>query len=97
LSPRHHLERWAGSNDEQVTGVFEHQPKPPIESETIEIADAPLGGPNAADQEIVRIVREDAAPEEIHVVTSDRGLADQVGSANALEPAAKFRWQVEVA
>jgi hypothetical protein len=45
----------------------------------------------------VRIVREDAAPEEIHVVTSDRGLADQVGLANALEPAAKFRWQVEVA
>jgi hypothetical protein len=41
---------------------------------------------------------EDAAPEEIHVVTSHRGLADQVRSANAfVDPAENSRRQLEVA
>jgi hypothetical protein len=71
---------------------------PSIESEAIEIAYAPRPEPNAADQGIVRLRRADPNPEEIHVVTSDRGLADQVSSLKAtIESAEAFRRQIEAA
>jgi hypothetical protein len=55
-------------------------------------------GLGAADREIVRRLREDAAPEDIHVVTSDRNLAHQVRSLKAtVEPAEAFRREIEEA
>ena len=90
------LERWADAGGEDVTVVFEHPPEPPISSSVVEIAYAPRSGPNAADQKIVRRLREDDHPEEVRVVTSDRDLADQVRSLGAtVEPAAGFRRQIE--
>jgi predicted RNA-binding protein with PIN domain len=90
------LEHWAGSNGEQVTVVFEHPPKPPIASSAIEVAHAPRGGPNAADQEIVHRLRDETRPDQITVVTSDRGLAEQVRTLGAsVEPAESFRRQIE--
>jgi hypothetical protein len=62
----------------------------------VEIASAPKAGPNAADDEIVRLLKEDADPEAIRVVTSDRALADQARFLNAtIEPAEAFRRQIE--
>jgi predicted RNA-binding protein with PIN domain len=92
------LERWAASAGGEVTVVFERPPFPPIESSVVEIGYAPKSGPNAADDEIVRRLREEPDPEGIRVVTSDRALADQVRSLGAtVEPAAPFRRQIESA
>jgi predicted RNA-binding protein with PIN domain len=86
------LERWAEAEGEQVTVVFERQPKPEISSAVVEIDHAPRPGPNAADQEIIRRLRDDPQPQEVKVVTSDRGLADEVRSLGAsVEPAQAFR------
>src|SRR6476646_9405543 len=82
------LERRAEANGEHVMVVFERPPKPPISSAVIEIAHAPRPGANAADQEIIRRLRDEDRPEEIRVVTSDRALAGQVRSLGAsVEPA----------
>jgi predicted RNA-binding protein with PIN domain len=90
------LERFVASTGDDVTVVFERPPFPPIESPVVEIASAPKAGPNAADDEIVRLLKEDADPEGIRVVTSDRALADQARFLNAtIEPAEAFRRQIE--
>ena len=90
------LERWADSSGEQVTVVFERPLKPPITSAAIEIAHASRPGPNAADQEIVRLLSDEDHPEEFRVVTSDRALADQVRALGAaVQPAEPFRRQIE--
>lgn len=90
------LERWAASGAGEVTVVFEGPPSAPIYSEAIEVAHAPRGRPDAADDEIVRRVLADSRPDEIRVVTSDRRLADQVRAAGAgVEPAGPFRRRLE--
>jgi len=92
------LERWAAANGEEVTVVFERPPSPPITSPVIEIAHAPRPGPNAADDEIVRRLRDEPEPNQVRVVTSDRALADQVRSLDAaVEPAEAFRRQLDEA
>jgi predicted RNA-binding protein with PIN domain len=92
------LERWAAANDEDVTVVFERPPSPPISSPVIEIAHAPRPAPNAADDEIVRRLRDEPEPNQVRVVTSDRALADQVRSLDAaVEPAEAFRRQLDEA
>src|SRR5437588_2001220 len=77
------LERWAASDGEEVTVVFERPPRPPIRSTVIEIRNAPKPKPDAADEEIIRLLRADPAPASVRVVTSDRGLADLVRAAGA--------------
>ena len=90
------LERWVVKTGDPVTVVFEKPPSPPIESELVEIAHASSSGPDAADQEIVRRLEEDAHPGELTVVTSDRALADRVRELGAaLEPASSFRRRLE--
>jgi len=92
------LERFVASTGDDVTVAFERPPSPPIESPVVEIASAPKPRPNAADDEIVRLLKEDPDPEEIRVVTSDRALADQARFLNAtIEPAEAFRRQIEEA
>jgi predicted RNA-binding protein with PIN domain len=86
------LERWAAAEGNDVTVVFEHAPTPPICSSVIEIAHAPMAAANSADDEIVRLVRVDARPQDIRVVTSDRTLTDRVRRAGASAyPAESFR------
>jgi predicted RNA-binding protein with PIN domain len=90
------LERWVAATGEDVTVVFERPPSPPIRSTVIEIAHAPRPGPNEADDEIVRLLREEAEPHRVRVVTSDRALADQARFLDAtVEPAESFRRRLE--
>jgi len=92
------LERFVASTGDDVTVVFERPPSPPIESPVVEIASAPKARPNAADDEIVRLLKEDPDPDQIRVVTSDRALADQARFLNAtIEPADAFRRESEQA
>jgi predicted RNA-binding protein with PIN domain len=87
-----HLERWASPEGRQVIVVFEGPMSPPIHSQVIRIQHAPRVGANSADDEIVRMVRDDNRPSEITVVTSDVALADRVRELGAsLWPAARFR------
>jgi predicted RNA-binding protein with PIN domain len=86
------LERWASAEGGDVTVVFERPPSPPIRSSVIDIAHAPKAGANSADDEIVRLVRGHARPQEIRVVTSDSTLRDRVREAGASAfPAERFR------
>ena len=90
------LERWAASDGEDVTVVFERPPSPPIRSTVIVVAHAPKPKRNAADDEIVRILRAEPDPSRVRVVTSDRGLADQAWAAGAsVEGADTFRTRLE--
>ena len=86
------LEHWAVAEGADVTVVFERPLSPPIESSVINVANAPKVAANSADDEIVRMVRADARPNEIRVVTSDKDLADRVASLGASTyPSASFR------
>jgi predicted RNA-binding protein with PIN domain len=90
------LERWAASDGEDVTVVFERPPSPPIRSTVIVVTHAPKPKRNAADDEIVRLLRADPDPSRVRVVTSDRGLADQAWAAGAsVEGADTFRVRLE--
>jgi predicted RNA-binding protein with PIN domain len=86
------LERWAADGEDEVIVVFEHPPKPPIDSKRIGVASAPESKPDAADDEIVRLLGESADPAEWTVVTSDRRLAGRVRATGAaVESAGPFR------
>jgi predicted RNA-binding protein with PIN domain len=86
------LEQWAATDGADVTVVFERPLSPPIESSVITVAHAPQAAANSADDEIVRLVRADAHPEEIRVATSDRALSERVEAAGAsVFPAERLR------
>ena len=88
------LERWATTEGEQVTVVFERPL--PLESSVITVAHAPKSAADSADDEIVRLVRADAHPSEICVATSDRALSDRVQAAGAsIYPAEKLRNEID--
>ncbi|MCV7260885.1 NYN domain-containing protein [Mycobacterium shimoidei] len=88
------LDRWAAVNGERVTVVFERPLA--ISSVVVEVAFAPAAGATSADDEIVRLVGVDSRPEEICVVTSDKGLTMRVrGLGAVVHPAQGFRDLVE--
>jgi predicted RNA-binding protein with PIN domain len=90
------LERWVAHDGEDVTVVFERKPSPPIRSSVIEVTHAPRPKANAADDEIVRLIKNHANPASVRVVTSDRALADRVEALGAtVEGAASFRTRHE--
>jgi predicted RNA-binding protein with PIN domain len=90
------LERWAAAESEDVTVVFERRPSPPIRSSVIEVAHAPKPKRDAADDEIIRRLREDPRPSAVCVVTSDRWLADRAGALGAAVVGAdSFRGRLE--
>ncbi len=77
------LDRWASEHGCDVTVVFERPPSTTIRAAVIAVAHAPAAAANSADDEIVRLVRADARPHEIRVVTSDKALTDRVRSIGA--------------
>jgi len=77
------LEAWAAHEGEEVTVVFERKPSPPIRSTVIEVAHAPKPRADAADDEIIRLLRADPDPSRVLVVTSDRWLADRAWAVGA--------------
>ena len=90
------LERWAAHEGEDVTVVFERQPSPPIRSTVIEVTHAPKPKVNAADDEIVRLLKADENPNAVRVVTSDRGLSERAYIQGAtVEGADSFRSRIE--
>jgi predicted RNA-binding protein with PIN domain len=90
------LERWAASDGEEVTVVFERPPRPPIRSTVIDVRHAPRPKRDAADEEIVRLLRADRQPASVRVVTSDRLLADLArGTGATVEGAESFRRRIE--
>jgi uncharacterized protein YaiI (UPF0178 family) len=90
------LERWAAAEGEQVAVVFERKPSPPIRSTVIDVLHAPRPKANAADDEIVRLLRAHPDPGAVRVVTSDRWLADQAWAAGAsVEGSQAFRTRLE--
>jgi uncharacterized protein YaiI (UPF0178 family) len=90
------LERWAASDGEEVTVVFEQPPSPPISSTVIRVVHAPRPRRDSADDEIVRRLAADSEPGAIRVVTSDNMLAARAHAAGAsVEPAEPFRTRLE--
>ncbi len=90
------LERWAAADGEDVTVVFERQPRPPIRSTVIEVAHAPRPKRDAADDEIVRRLQRHPDPAHVRVVTSDRWLADRAWAAGAsVEGSDAFRTRLD--
>jgi predicted RNA-binding protein with PIN domain len=90
------LERWSAATGSDVTVVFERKPRPPLRSPVVEIAHAPKPRRDAADDEILRRVRDDPEPTTIRVVTSDLMLSDLArGFGATVEPAGPFRDLIE--
>jgi len=90
------LERWAAHEGEEVAVVFERPPRPPIRSTVIEVRHAPRPKRDAADEEIIRLLRADSEPAAVRVVTSDRLLADLArGTGATVEGAESFRRRLE--
>jgi predicted RNA-binding protein with PIN domain len=90
------LERWAAAEGDDITVVFERPPRPPIRSSVIDVVHAPRPKRDAADDEIVRLLRADPDPAHVRVVTSDRWLADRVSAVGAtVEGAQSFRRRIE--
>jgi predicted RNA-binding protein with PIN domain len=90
------IERWAAAEGEDVVVVFERQPSPPIRSTVIGIAHAPKPKTNAADDEIVRLLKADTDARAVRVVTSDRALTERAYTQGAtVEGAESFRVRIE--
>lgn len=90
------LERWAAAEGEDVVVVFERPPSPPIRSSVIAVTHAPKPKANAADDEIVRLLKADEHPHAVRVVTSDRGLSERAHAQGAtVEGADSFRSRIE--
>lgn len=90
------LERWARAEGVDVTVVFERPLRPALTSNAVTVANAPAAAANSADDEIVRLVRSAAHPEDIVVATSDRALAERVRAAGAATyPAERLRNDID--
>lgn len=78
------LEAFADSEGLALSVVFDGRPHERVSSSVrrIEVRFAP-GGPDAADREIVRIIRADDSPETILAVSSDRRLRNAIKAAGA--------------
>ena len=89
------LDRLGGDGTE-VTVVFDGRPTEAVQSESGLILLFAPGGPNAADDAIVELVRSLDRPDEVVVVTSDRNLADKVRALGAaVEGVRAFRSRLE--
>jgi predicted RNA-binding protein with PIN domain len=73
------LDRFAQATGEPVAVVFDGSPRDLPSS--IDVRFASRRGPNAADDDIARMVAEDSASKELRVVTSDGELASRVREA----------------
>jgi predicted RNA-binding protein with PIN domain len=89
------LDAYAGETGDDVTVVLDSRPFDAGDSGAVAVRFAP-GGRNAGDDEIVRIVEQDAAPETLRVVTSDKELAARVQALGAkLIQAGRFRTELD--
>jgi predicted RNA-binding protein with PIN domain len=90
------LDAYAKETGNEVTVVLDSRPfEVGEDASSVAVQFAP-GGRNAGDDEIVRIVERDSAPDTLHVVTSDRELAARAGALGArVIPAGEFRAELD--
>ncbi len=80
---------------DEVTVVLDARPFDVGDAAGIAVRFAP-GGRDAADDEIVRMLESDEAPDTVLVVTSDRELADRVRALGAaVRPAGQLRTELD--
>jgi predicted RNA-binding protein with PIN domain len=92
----HQIERWAAYGGEDVIVVFEQPPRPPIHSTVILVTHAPRPRRDSADDEIVRLLKQEPKPEQVRVVTSDHWLSDRVHAEGAsVQSSEWFRTEIE--
>jgi predicted RNA-binding protein with PIN domain len=79
------LDRFAASNGEQVTVVFDRHPRDLSAGRhgSVDVAFASRRGRNAADHDIAALVAGDPSPRTITVVTSDVELARRLQELGA--------------
>jgi predicted RNA-binding protein with PIN domain len=77
------LGRFAAASGQPVTVVFDGRPIELNDRPDLEVAFASRRGPNAADDDIARLVAGAARPADLTVVTSDSTLAGRVRSSGA--------------
>lgn len=77
------VDEHARVTEKNLTVVFDQDPGSLSERLQIEVVVARGRGPDAADHEIERLVKDDADPTSLRVVTSDRRLVEQVTAAGA--------------
>jgi len=79
------LDRYARATGDDVTVVFDRRPRD-VEAGRhggVEVGFAHRRGRDAADHDIVQMVSDDDDPGSLHVVTSDRRLAERVRELGA--------------
>ena len=94
------LDRYAAATGQDVTVVFDRRPPDvqPGRHGAAVVAFASRAGRNAADDEIVRVLAEDPAPQFFTVVTSDRRLAERARLLGAtVTSSAGFRRRLDAA
>lgn len=74
----HSLHEYARLSGDEITVVFDSKPKPAPETGLARVAVASRKGRNAADHEIVEIVKRDDDRRNLQVVTSDKTLVERV-------------------
>ena len=85
------LDELAARTGDEVTVVFDGKPFD-LDAEHARVLFASRRGPNAADDDIARLVAEDDDPGSLRVVTSDSDLAGRVRAGGAeVVPAGGFR------
>ncbi len=77
------LERYAHETEEEVTVVFDTDPRDLPELDHVSVVVASHGGRNAADYQIVRIVADAVDAGALTVVTSDKRLVERVEQLGA--------------
>ena len=89
------LARLARDTGEEVTVVFDGRPLD-LDPGAVQVRFASRSGRDAADDDIARMVEEDADPATLTVVTSDSTLAERVRAGGAsVEGAGGFRRRLD--
>jgi predicted RNA-binding protein with PIN domain len=90
------LDAHAAATGDDITVVLDSRPFDVGDAGAIAVRFAP-GGRNAGDDEIVRLVEQDAEPGALAVVTSDRELAARVRALGArVTPAGELRARLDM-
>jgi predicted RNA-binding protein with PIN domain len=91
------LSKFARASGDEITVVFDGRVlDPPVDEPGLNVLFARRRGPNAADDDIARMVERDAEPQTLRVVTSDGDLAERVRARGAeVEGAGEFRRRLE--
>jgi predicted RNA-binding protein with PIN domain len=86
------VDDYARTTGKDIIVVLDKDPGRLPETPHVDVVISRHRGPNAADREIERLVREAKDPERLRVVTSDRALIEKVTALGAkVIPSSTFR------